>query len=51
MSMLLDKRMELRLSKSEKVALEQAARSAGMNASQYVRYLIRTNGSPLSKAS
>jgi len=43
MEMLLDERCELRLSATEKAALEAAARRAGMNASQFVRYLIHTN--------
>lgn len=43
MAMLLDARYELRLSKREKEALEASATAQGMNASQYLRWLIKTH--------
>lgn len=43
--MLLDSRYELRLSMREKETLERSAREHGLNASQYLRWLIRTHDS------
>jgi predicted branched-subunit amino acid permease len=41
--MLLDERFELRLTKREREALDEQARRVGLNASQYLRWMIRTH--------
>ena len=43
MAMLLDERFELRLTKAERSALDEQARRDGLNASQYLRWMIRTH--------
>lgn len=45
MTMLLDERFELRLTKHERDALDEQARRVGLNSSQYLRWMIRTHDS------
>lgn len=45
MTMLLDERFELRLTKREREALDEQANRVGLNASQYLRWMIRTHDS------
>lgn len=43
MTMLLNERFELRLTKRERDALDEQARRVGLNASQYLRFMIRSH--------
>lgn len=45
MTMLLDERYELRLSKRDKETLERSARERGISASAYLRWLIASHDS------
>lgn len=49
MAMLFDNRLELRLTTIEKRTLERCAAAAGMNSSQYLRFLIHGGALALRK--